>query len=74
MDMMTYVYVKQRKNLQEDQTLYFDTDKHFLCPDHVARQVVETERKLQTSPYDSERKGRNWVKFVAFHKKKHAIV
>ena len=44
--------------------IFMDTD------DHAARQATETERKLQTSCYDGERKGWDWDKYVALYNKK----
>ena len=55
--MDAYVYMKQRKGMQDGQALFFDAHKQFLSPDHVARQAVEVGKKLQTSHYDGERKG-----------------
>ena len=54
--------------------MYFDIHKHFLGPDHVTRQATDEERKLQTSHYDSERKGWAWDKYIALHKEQHAIM
>ena len=42
-----YVYMKQRKSIQDGQAVFFDVHKCFLGPDHVARQATEAERKLQ---------------------------
>ena len=51
MDTDAYVYVKQRRDLQDGQAVYFDIHKQFLGPDHVARQATKAE-KLKTYPYD----------------------
>ena len=56
MDTDTYVYVKQRKSIQDGQFVFFDIHKHFFGHDHVAMQAIEAERKLQSSHYDSEKK------------------
>ena len=42
--------------------------------DHIARHAPEAERKLQNSPYDHEKKGWDWDKYVTFHHEKHAIM
>ena len=55
-DMDAYVFVKQRKAMQNSQVVYFNIHKHFLGPDHVTRQAIEAEGKLQNSHYDGERK------------------
>ena len=55
-DMIAYIYVKQRKAIQDIQAVYFDVQKHFLCPDHMARQATEVEGKLKNSHYDGVRK------------------
>ena len=39
-------YVKHRKNTENGQTMLFHVHKQYLGPDHVARQVVEAEKKL----------------------------
>ena len=49
-------------------SIFFNVHKHFLGPDHVARQATEAERKLQTSHYDGEKKGWDWDMFVTLHK------
>ena len=56
MDTNAYVYMKQRKGTQDSPAVFFDVHKQFLGPDHVTRQAIETERKLQTSN-NGERKG-----------------
>ena len=66
--------MKQRKGTQDGQAVFFDIHKHFLGPYHVARQVTEAERKLQSSHYDGERKVWDWDKYVALHKEQHAIM
>ena len=40
----------------------------------MARQATEVERKLQTSNYDSERKGWDLDEYIALHKEQHAIM
>ena len=45
-DTDAYIYMKQRKGKQDSQAMFFDIDKQFLSPDHVARQATEAERKL----------------------------
>ena len=69
-----YVYMKQRNRTQYDQAVFIDIHKQFFRPGHVARQATETERKLQTSHYDSKRKGWDWDKYVTIHKEQHAIM
>ena len=54
--------------------MFFDILKHFLGPDHVARQAIDAEGKLQNSHYDGERKSWDWDKYVALHKEQHAIM
>ena len=73
-DMDTYVYVKQRKGIQDGQAVFFNIHKHFLGPEHVARQAAEAEEKLQNSCCDGERKKWDWEKYVVLHKEKHAIM
>ena len=73
-DTNTYVYVKQRKAMQDGQAVYFDGHKHFLGPDHVARQVAEAKGKLLHSHNDSERKTWDWDKYIALHKEQHTIM
>ena len=48
-DMGAYVYVKQRKAMQDGQAVYFKVHKYFICPDHFARQAIEAGGKLQNS-------------------------
>ena len=60
--------------MQDGQVVYFDVQNGFLGPDHVAKQATEAEKKLQTSINDGERKGWDWDKDVALHKKQHAIM
>ena len=73
-DMDTCVYVKQRKATQDVQAVYCDIHKQFLGPYHVARQATDVEGKLKNSHYDDERKMWDWDKYVALHKKPHAIM
>ena len=40
----------------------------------MARHAADAERKLQNSYYDSQRKGWDCDKYVAFHKEQHVIV
>ena len=70
MDMDAYVHVKQMKNLQDGQAVYFAIHKQFL----LARQATEVKRKLQTSHDDGKKKGWDWGKYVALHKEQHAIM
>ena len=72
--MDAYVYVKQQKHLQDGQSVFFNVHKCFICPDHVARQAADAERKLQTSDNDGEKKGWDMDKYVALHKEQHAII
>ena len=46
-DMDAYVYMKQRKDLQDCQVVYFNVHRWFFGPDHVASYATEAERKLQ---------------------------
>ena len=62
------------KGTQDSQAVFFAIHKWFLGPDHVAWQAAKAERKLQTSHYDSERKGWYWDKYVSLHKEKHTIM
>ena len=73
-DMDTYVYIKQKKGMQDSWAVFFNVNKHFLCPDHVSRQAAEAEGKLQNSHYDGERKEWDWDKYVIIHKEQHAIM
>ena len=73
-DMGSYVYVKQRKSMQDGQAVLFHIHKHFFNPDHVVRQAADAERKLQTSHYDGERKWWDWDKYVTLHKEQHVIM
>ena len=54
--MGAYVYVKQRKGIQEGQEVFFDIHKQCFGPEHVTRQTTLAERKLQNSHYNGERK------------------
>ena len=73
-DMDTFFYVKQTRGMQDGQAVFFNIHKHFLCPDHVARQAIEAEGKLQNSHYDGERKMWDWDTFVALHEEQHTIM
>ena len=53
--------------------MFFDIHKHFLGPDHVARQAIDAEGKLQNSHYDGQRKAWDWDKYVVLHKEQHTI-
>ena len=46
-DMDAYVYMKQRKAMQDSLAVYFKVHKHFLGPDPVARKAEDAEGKLQ---------------------------
>ena len=50
MYMGAYDYMNWRKAMQDGQALYFNVNKYFLGPDHVARQAAEAEGKLQKLP------------------------
>ena len=73
-DMDAFVYVKQRRGTQDSQAVFFNVHKHFLYPDHMARQAAGAERKVQNSHYDGERKTLDWEKYVALHKELHIIM
>ena len=55
-DMDAYVYMKQRKAMEDCQAVFFNMHNHFLGSHHVARQATEAEEKLQNTHYDCERK------------------
>ena len=76
MDTNTYVYVKQRKSMEDCQAVLFNIHNQYLGPDHVARQTEEAEakRKLQISNDAGERKGWDWDKYVTLHKEHHTIM
>ena len=61
-DMDAFVYVKQRRGMQDGQAVFFNIHKHFLGPDHVARHAADAKGKLQNSLYDGERKMWDWDK------------
>ena len=42
-DTDAFVYVKQRKSIQDGQAVFFDIHKHFLSIDHVAKQATDAE-------------------------------
>ena len=42
-----YVYVKHRKSMQDSWAVFFNVHKHFLGPDHVAKQAADAERKCK---------------------------
>ena len=67
-DMDTFVYVKQRRYMQESWVAFFDIHKCFFGLDHVARQAADVEGKLQNTHYDGERKSWYWDKYVALQK------
>ena len=73
-DMDAFVYVKQRKALQDGQAVFFNVHKHFIGPDHMVRQATDAEGKLENSYYDGERKTWDWDMCVAPHKEQHAIL
>ena len=52
MDIDAYVYVKQRKSMQDGKAMFFDIHKQYLGSDNVARQAAEAEEMLQASHYD----------------------
>ena len=54
--------------------MFFNCHKHFLGPDHVAQQATETEKMMQNSLYDGEKKGWDWDKYAALHKEQHMIM
>ena len=60
--------------MQDGQSVFFDIHKHFLDPDHVARQAAYAEGKLQNSHFYGERKTWDWDKYVALHKEQHSIM
>ena len=60
--------------MQYCQAVYFNIHKYFLNPDHVAKQATDSERKLQTSHYDGDRKGWDWDKYFTLHKEQHTIM
>ena len=74
MDMDAYIYVKQKKSMQDGQAVFFDIRKQFLDTYHVTRQATDTERKLHCSHYDGDKKGWDCDKYVALHKEQHAII
>ena len=74
MDMDAYVHMKQRKNAQDSWALFFNIHKQVQSPDHVARQAIKAEWNLQNSHYDSEKKGWDWNKYVAFYKEQHMVI
>ena len=61
--MDAYVYSKQRKSMQDGQTVFFNINKEFLNPDNVVRQAT-----------DGEKKGLNWGKYDTLHKEQHMIM
>ena len=73
-DMDAFVYVKQRKAMQNGHVVFFDIHEHFLGPDHVARQAACAEGKLQNSHCNGGRNTWDWDKYVALHKEQHAIM
>ena len=66
--MDAYSYMKLRKIMQDSWSAFFNFDKHFFHPDHVARQATEAGRKLQNSHYDGEKKGWDQEKYVMLQK------
>ena len=51
-DIDAYIYMKQRKAMQDGHAMYFKVHKHFLGTDHMARQATEAKGKLHKSNYD----------------------
>ena len=47
LNMEAYIYMKQRKGMQDGQAVLFDIHKQFLGPDHVACLATDKRRKLQ---------------------------
>ena len=68
MEMDIYVYMKQRKSTQDGQAVFFHIPNHFMAL------TLWQEKKLQTSHYDGEMKGWDWVKYGALNKEQHAII
>ena len=74
MDMGAYVYMKQKKIIQDSLTVFFDIHQQFFGPDHVAWQAAKAERILQISYYDGEKREWDWDKYVALLKEQHKIM
>ena len=73
-DMDDYVYAKQRKATQEDQAVYSNILKFFLCTDHMARQAAEQKESCKT-PTMMVRKLWPWDEYVVLCKEdQHAIM
>ena len=72
--MNAYIYVKQRKAMQDGQAVNFDIHKNSLGPDHLARQATEAEGKLQNSHYDGERNHMGLGQVCLLHKEQHTII
>ena len=73
-DTDAYVYVKQRKGIQDDQAVFFDVNKHFLGPEHVVRQATKAKGKLRKSHYDGKRKMWDWNKYATPIKEQYVIM
>ena len=73
-DMDAFVFVKERRGMHDNQAVSFNIHKHFLSPDHVARQATEIDGKLQNSHYDDARKTWDEDKYIGLHKEQHAIM
>ena len=67
-DMDTFVYVKQRRAMQDSPAVFFNIHKNFLGPNHVARNATDAEGRLQNSHYDGARNTWHWDKYVALYK------
>ena len=72
--MDAYVSMKQRKSMQDGGAVIFNIQKQFLSPDHVVRQAIGVERKLQSSCNDDEKISWDWNKYVALCKEQHKII
>ena len=70
-DKDSYVYVKQRKSMQDDEDVLFDILKQFLSPYQEVRQATEAARKLQNSHCDGNGKENVCNKYVTLQKIEH---
>ena len=48
-DTDAYVYMEQKKSMQDGQAVFIDDHKPFLSPNHMARQATEAKKSAELS-------------------------
>ena len=73
MDMDNYIYVKQRKSMQDGQCFSMSIS-NFLALSMWSGRPQSQNGKLQSYHYDDERKAWDWNKYITLHKEQHDII